>query len=89
MRVFASVFIISLTGAPTASAQVADVSWHVVHEALNENGSSLRLGAGAQEVVLRGGWSCSIGPASKQPAYEARITSCKNGSQVFEFSTQC
>lgn len=66
------------------------VRWYLVHQALNDQGNSLNLGDGSQDVSLNGGWSCSIGPPSKQmPAYEARKTACENGDKSFEFSVHC
>ena len=72
------------------SAQAPDVSWTVVHEALNAKGQALVLGDSTQAFALGGEWSCTLGPTSKQlPAYEARTTTCRKGANAFEFSVQC
>ena len=66
------------------------VRWYLVHQALNDHQTSLNIGDEAHTVSLRGGWSCEIGPTSKNlPLYEARQTLCANGKSVFEFSVQC
>ncbi len=66
------------------------VRWYLVHQALSEQSNSLNISDEAQTVSLRGGWSCQIGPTSKNlPLYEARQTLCAMGKSVFEFSVQC
>jgi hypothetical protein len=52
-------------------------------------GGSLRLGDSASVLTLRSGWSCTIGPTSKKPSHEARITLCSKRGDLLEFSVQC
>ena len=72
------------------AAAGASVRWHVAHQALDERGQWLNVADNVQTVELRGGWSCSIGPTSKQlPLYESRETMCRAGDKSFRFSVQC
>lgn len=72
------------------SRESQQVAWHVVDGTLNSRGQSLNLGDGPQAVALGNGWSCTVGSTSKQlPAYEARTTICKKGSEAFQFVVQC
>ncbi len=78
-----------LAGAAAASERPW-VRWYAVHGAVAERNQSLDLGDGSHSLLLKGGWSCTVGSASKQlPAYEARTTTCQKGEDFFEFSVQC
>lgn len=66
------------------------VKWYAVHAEIAARNESLSVGDNPHTFVLRAGWSCSVGPTSKQmPAYETRTTTCQKGMEVFEFSVQC
>jgi hypothetical protein len=60
-----------------------------VDGALNFKGQSLNLGDGTRKVALSNGWSCVVGPTSKQLLYEARTTICEKGAEAFQFAVQC
>lgn len=82
--------VMTSASAKEVGGQRPAVRWYLVHQALSEQSNSLNIGDEAQTVSLRGGWSCQIGPTSKNlPLYEARQTLCANGKSVFEFSVQC
>ncbi len=82
--------VLTYTSAKEVGRESPAVRWYLVHQALSEQSNSLNIGDEAQTVSLRGGWSCQIGPTSKNlPLYEARQTLCANGGSVFEFSVQC
>lgn len=71
-------------------AEAASGTWYVVHQALNEQGTSLTLGTGPLEVALRGGWSCSV--RETFPLSVARATECRNVENTdmsIEFSVSC
>ena len=73
-----------------AASERPRVTWYAVYAAMAERNQSLNLGDGSHSLLLRGGWSCTVGSASKQlPAYEARTTTCQKGAETFEFSVQC
>lgn len=73
-----------------AGGQGQRVRWYVVDDQLNAKGQSLELGDGVQTFTLNTGWSCTVGPTSKQlPLYEARTTVCQKASEAFQFVVQC
>ena len=66
------------------------VEWYIVNMELNEKRTSLHIGDESHKLHLTNGWSCDIGPTSKQlPAYETRQTKCTKDSESIEFSVQC
>ena len=78
-----------LAGEAAASEQ-PQIRWYAVHGAVADRNQSLNLGDGSHSLLLKGGWSCTVGSTSKQmPAYEARTTTCRKGAETFEFSVQC
>ncbi|MCI0409080.1 MAG: hypothetical protein L0191_11065 [Acidobacteria bacterium] len=77
-----------LAGAAAASERLR-VRWYASHHAVPGN-LSLLLGNNSHSFLLKGGWSCTVGPAGKEvPGNEFRLTTCTWGRQSFEFTVAC
>jgi hypothetical protein len=73
-----------------AGAGAQRVSWYADKRNPTSRDRPFTLADGARTLDLRHGWSCVIGKTSKKlPSYEERTTSCRKGTERFEFSVQC
>ncbi|MGH9329017.1 MAG: hypothetical protein ACRD09_01120 [Vicinamibacterales bacterium] len=78
-----------LTGEDAAGAKTAKMSWYADTRDPPARNHPLPLGDGSRTVRLAAGWSCVIWPLKKTSAFEGRTTSCRKGTEIFEFSVQC
>ncbi len=78
-----------LVGTDAAGAKAAKVSWYADTRDPSSRDQPLQLGNGSQTLKLAAGWTCIVWPVKKTSAFEGRTTSCRKGSEIFEFSVQC
>lgn len=78
-----------LVGTDAAGARAAKVSWYADTRDPASRNQSLRLGEGSRTLKLAAGWTCVVWPVKKTSAFEGRTTSCRKGTEIFEFSVQC
>jgi hypothetical protein len=78
-----------LTGDDAAGAKAVKISWYADTRDPAERNHPLKLGHESRTLRPVAGWSCVIWPAKKMSAYEGRTTSCRKGTEMFEFSVQC
>jgi hypothetical protein len=78
-----------LIGSDAAGAKAAKVSWYADTRDPSSRDTALQLGNGSRTLKLAGGWTCVVWPVKKTSAFEGRTTSCRKGTEIFEFSVQC
>jgi hypothetical protein len=78
-----------LVATDAAGAKPAKVSWYADTRDPASRNEPLRLGDGTRTLKLAAGWTCVVWPVQKTSAFEGRTTSCRKGTEIFEFSVQC
>lgn len=78
-----------LVGTDAAGAKAAKVSWYADTRDPSSRDQPMQLGNGSRTLKLAAGWTCIVWPVKKTSAFEGRTTSCRKGSEIFEFSVQC
>jgi hypothetical protein len=66
-----------------AVAAGGEPTWYVTTTAAQ---SAVMLSAERRTFDVGSGWSCAVSPSS---TFGARTTTCRKGSEAFEFSVQC
>jgi hypothetical protein len=72
-----------------SAAKAVKVSWYADTRDPASRDEPLRLGDGSRTLKLAAGWTCVVWPVKKTSAFEGRTTSCRKGTEIFEFSVQC
>jgi hypothetical protein len=78
-----------LIATDAAGAKALKVSWYADTRDPSSRNEPLRLGDGTRTLKLAAGWTCVVWPVQKTSAFEGRTTSCRKGTEIFEFSVQC
>jgi hypothetical protein len=78
-----------LVATDAAGAKAVKVSWYADTRDPSSRNEALRLGDGSRTLKLAAGWTCVVWPVQKTSAFEGRTTSCRKGTEIFEFSVQC
>jgi hypothetical protein len=78
-----------LIATDAAGAKALKVSWYADTRDPSSRNEALRLGDGTRTLKLAAGWTCVVWPVQKTSAFEGRTTSCRKGTEIFEFSVQC